>query len=766
MSPAPKPPAMTAVNSSPNEDIQGKLRIYGAISAMRDSRMPSNAQITQILHYAKTYSPVDEKRLSTDGKTLISDIRDILSTFSRSLEDKNQGELLQRFVWSTRGVDTSSVKPKDGDKKQANAHVDQAKSDAAEANKHLRTLLNIILTNGEARKLVADAGTIGRDLLAKGAGKAAESLAPKPDQLERADDTAPHDHFVDSDPLASGKAKADKVKATADNTKAAVATSDSEVDSDDSDVVDPKSSSGKDVKNSLLGRVKALHSSNKPVLDDGRAWLTNEYFPESRRERWIWRGKKVIIECQRHADYQESVRWLLDAVDAWAARAMEAGPCFAFLPLSSFAPFSSALAGAPLDPIFDAARVLAQDSANDEGLRNWWKNVDGYVRKPATSPSRDPRLVHASCGTLGRTFYDGKYKGHFEAVMNATSGWFKSFADDPLNKALAQDFARLTRDLLFDGDGNLQFKKKLWEDVRNVILPTLVDTIGFIPIPRIEYTDDSFEVIVENLTLSGRHLFPNIVEVEAHNHMRFSPYTAAGKGDASRHEFTFTFAQIHADMRDVAFSFRTKTGIKMNDSGLADVVLGGEGLSATVTLTSSKDTSSVFNVANVRVKVGSLKFRLRDTKHDLLYKTFKPLATRLIKTQLKKAIADAIRTGFEYIDGQLVGVRDRMEEAKGTDDESRRQVLAEMFKRKKEDAVSVVSDSKASNAQFKVVASKDKSLMPQSGHPDGWVNRTAEKKEQQQAVDETNDWRSTAFDIPSQHTTNTSVNSSVPVGRV
>jgi hypothetical protein len=26
-------------------------------------------------------------------------------------------------------------------------------------------------------------------------------------------------------------------------------------------------------------------------------------------------------------------------------------------------------------------RVLAQDAKNDEGLRQWWSDVDGYVRK-------------------------------------------------------------------------------------------------------------------------------------------------------------------------------------------------------------------------------------------------------------------------------------------------------------------------------------------------------------------------------------------------
>ncbi|KAJ7041872.1 hypothetical protein C8F04DRAFT_1252363 [Mycena alexandri] len=773
MSAPPAPPTMTPVGSNPKPDIDSNLRLYGAINALRDSRLPTNAQIVQVLEYVKNNSPVDEKKLSTEGRRLVGDIRDILSTFSGLLQEKNKGEILQRFVWATRDVNTTSLTPAEGEKDKGKADVDKAKRDAQEAAHHLRTLLSLVLTNAEMRKLLADAGTIGRDLLAKGASKAAESIAPPREQLERADDHAPHDKFHDDDPLARGKAKAQTTTSTLE--ASASTSSDSASSSSDSDEPSPATEKAKSGKKSLLGRVKALHSSNKPALDNGRAWLTDEYFPEERRERFIWRGKKVVVECQKHDDYQASVRWILDAIDAWAVRAQQVGKDAkqgeGLLPAATLAQDPSLrsalsllrtllerIAEAPLDPIFDAARVLAADAAKDEGLRNWWKNVDGYVRKvllQAGYITEDASTTRArELRDTGRMFYDEKYKSHFDAVVDAMSGWLKSIAEDPLNKALAQDFARLTRDLLFDSEGNLQFKKKLWEDVRGVILPTLVDKVGVIPIPRVEYTDDSLDLVVENLTLSGRHLFPNVVEVDAHNFLRFSPYTAAAKGDASRHEFTFTFAQIHADMRDVAFSFRTKTGIKMRDSGLADVVLGGEGLTATVTLTSSKDTSSVFSVARVRVKVGSLKFRIRDTKHDLLYKTFKPLATRLVKKQIQKALADAIRTGFEYVDGQLVGVRDRMDEAKGSDDGSRREVLAELFKRKKDDAASTAS-SVAKSSQFKVVASKQNSLLPDSGHPDGWVNRTAEKKaqQQQQLADQGDDWRSDAFDIKSSRAT-------------
>lgn len=95
-------------------------------------------------------------------------------------------------------------------------------------------------------------------------------------------------------------------------------------------------------------------------------------------------------------------------------------------------------------------------------------------------------------------------------------------------------------------------------------------------------------------------------------------------------------------------------------------------------MSTKRDQSSVFRVQDIHVKVGTLKFAIRDSKHDFLYKTLRPLATALIKRQLQKVIKDTLRTGLEYIDGQLVGVRDRMADAKAKEGESRTDVLMDV----------------------------------------------------------------------------------------
>lgn len=154
-------------------------------------------------------------------------------------------------------------------------------------------------------------------------------------------------------------------------------------------------------------------------------------------------------------------------------------------------------------------------------------------------------------------------------------------------------------------------------------------------------------------------------------------------------------------------------------------------MQATVHLVSAdKDKSSVFKVKNVRVKVDSLKFSIRDSKHDILYKTLRPLATALIKKQIQKAVADAITTGMEYVDGQLVAVRDRVSEARASPDSSKTDVLRSAFRGKREDGEETVSArSVERKSQFKVVAKRDSSILPGHGHPSGWATKAQERAE-------------------------------------
>lgn len=784
-------------------DVDRKMRFYGVIEAFRAGKLPDNQQIDETLRYVNSHSLVKVDELSPDGQKLISDSRDIIETARLIVKDKNADELFQNFVWHTSETDFNKAKV-DTDA-AAPITKDDAKNDGRQAIANLRTILTLVLTNSEARKLLSDIQLIGRDLFARGAIKASEKARPTQDQLSQVDDAAPSDHFAgatgptgtNATPQVGGTVGGRQVahdpktgntivtnpdgttrtagsvgqdaQATAqahiDETKTAMAT-----DNPDG------------TKKTLKERLVAGYNSVTDRIPDERKDQANEHveraknflrdeFPEDRRDQFIYRLKKVIVECQKHQDYVQALTWFLDIFETYIGHGKNlssntTGQASEVLHDPALRQASTELRtllerfanGRSMEGIEDASRALYEAAQKDEGLRNWFRDFDDFIRKTLLEPGYvlSPQCTRRwdELTDSGRAYFTDKYKGHMDNLFDALAAWFKAWSDDPLLNRFSADWKRLTKDLLFDADGNLTFKPQLWGDIRSVILPAVIEKVGYIPIPRIEYTDNTLDLVIENLTLQGANLFPNIISLEAHNFFQFSPYKAIP--DKNHHNFTFTFSQVQADMRDVAFYFNKKNGFpKIKDSGLADVFLGGEGLTVTVQLVSAdpKDRTSVFHVKHVNVKLDSLKFSVRDSKHDLLYKTLKPLATGLVKKQISKAITDAITTGFEYIDEQLVQVRDHMDEAKGNDELSRKDAIKSLFERKQEEVASGKgSVHHKSGSQFKIVSKRDSTIIPNAGHESGWINKQAEREA---AVGEGETWHSKAFSIVNPTTSST-----------
>jgi hypothetical protein len=98
----------------------------------------------------------------------------------------------------------------------------------------------------------------------------------------------------------------------------------------------------------------------------------------------------------------------------------------------------------------------------------------GYVLEEDCN--REGREIRES----GRKFWEERYRSHFDNLFDSIGNLFKAMAEDPLNKRFGEDWARLTRDLLFDSEGSLKFKPELWADIRTVFVPTLVDQVSML----------------------------------------------------------------------------------------------------------------------------------------------------------------------------------------------------------------------------------------------------------------------------------------------
>ncbi|KAI6153000.1 hypothetical protein BKA82DRAFT_4085040 [Pisolithus tinctorius] len=594
-------------------DVDRKLRFYGVIQAFRQGRMPDNRQIDETLKYVNEHSPVDVDQLSPDGKKLVQDSRDIIET-------ARHYELFQKFVWHTRDVSIEAAKTDPSEASQVNQKT----------VRHLRTILTLILTNSEVRKLLSTSRRGGQKV---GPGEVPVLGAKIPgtgvtvEQHPHADEpkvvTGEGEEKPGSQAVREGMEQAQRQygnavgqagevkEQTYQNAQQKARKNVGGTRAETSQEAEKKKQGFmervKGVRENVAERIPQQHKDKaQEQYERGRKFLAEEYFPEERRDQFIYRGKKVIIECQKHEDYQDAFRWLLSVAEEYANRGLavagrgkESGEAIISDPtlrhsMSELRELMERFAnGKSMNIIFDATDALIDDARRDEEFRNWFKRLNNYIHRILLEAGY---VLDEGCNSegneireSGRKFWDGKYRTHFDNLFNAVGKWFSAMADDPLNKRFGEDWARLTKDLLFDSEGSLKFKPELWSDIRKVIVPALVDKVGYIPIPRVEYTDDTVDLVVENLTLQGRNLFPNIVTLDAHNFLKFSPYNTIS--DEHHHEFVFKFAQMQ----------RT-CGTHCN----------------------------------------------------------------------------GIHTGLEYLDGQLVAVRDRMKEAKTSSDTSRTQALQEV----------------------------------------------------------------------------------------
>ena len=117
-------------------NLRLQMRLFGVVEAFRLGRMPDNAQIDRALTHVINNSPVDEGKLSPEGRRLTQDVRDVIETARVMVQRKNADELFQNFMWSTRQVDLSHAKkdpnevlPVDGQK--VNQDKEQGKLQAS-----------------------------------------------------------------------------------------------------------------------------------------------------------------------------------------------------------------------------------------------------------------------------------------------------------------------------------------------------------------------------------------------------------------------------------------------------------------------------------------------------------------------------------------------------------------------------------------------------------------------------------------------------------
>lgn len=295
--------------------INQKLQLYGIYSAFANGKVPSNKQIDVALNSALASKPLSSpsSKLSEEGKTLVADLRDVIQKAKVLLLTKNEGNLLQDFIWDCQQLDGGNAKLPGNptDKETAQQH-------GQEALEGLKTLGELLLSNGQFRKLLSDATILLRDMAGDAATNVAGKVNPNEDQLAQIDQPAEDNTWHDVPDLSRENLKNqassayNKNKPFSRDDAAAAAqegldTAQQHPTGDNQEAAQTGASTAADnlkaqARENVPDETQEKARNAKSALAQNTKNYMSKKMPQERRDQTIWRLKKMITEIQGHSD--------------------------------------------------------------------------------------------------------------------------------------------------------------------------------------------------------------------------------------------------------------------------------------------------------------------------------------------------------------------------------------------------------------------------------------------------------------------------------
>jgi len=206
-------------------------------------------------------------------------------------------------------------------------------------------------------------------------------------------------------------------------------------------------------------------------------------------------------------------------------------------------------------------------------------------------------------------------------------------------------------------------------DFFNVFLPLAVQSIQYIPIPRLTISTPSIDLLLENLilepgeTINNTSFFPFRMRIETQNALEIR------KGRCRTCSSITSLATIKLEgitlrAEDVGYWLRARHGLIIpgfTDTGLASFSIGKRGIDLHLDVEIAKNRiSNILSLRGVQVRIHSFNYTLRQSRFSFLLWLFKPLLKRLVRKALERAIAENVQAALEFADREILFARERL----------------------------------------------------------------------------------------------------------
>ncbi|KAJ2454993.1 hypothetical protein EV183_001097 [Coemansia sp. RSA 2336] len=326
-------------------------------------------------------------------------------------------------------------------------------------------------------------------------------------------------------------------------------------------------------------------------------------------------------------------------------------------------------------------RKLA-DETQDFGT--WAMDVDADELTSEEFKTRSQHLIDKSHEVLS-----DEERTHFRILSSETTNYMHAVRDNPLIDGYKTDMVALAHSITgseLNAEERREHYRALREDVM-ANLPVLIQTIRYIPLPRIAGQNKEIEFAADNVVLDLKHFVPERMSLNSHSEI-YPRAKVLGEKSATRSKqgfhgeqyFTLTLTGIHFVAKRVAFYIKKKKGMpRLAEKGIADMLVGGRGMDVVMQVrrlhgsekpkvpaektgsSKGKETEGTsplrskreLDIVDVNVKLHDLDIKVKENKHNisgaLALALMKPVARKLIAKNIAKALTENLIAGDQLM---------------------------------------------------------------------------------------------------------------------
>jgi len=237
-----------------------------------------------------------------------------------------------------------------------------------------------------------------------------------------------------------------------------------------------------------------------------------------------------------------------------------------------------------------------------------------------------------------------KYADELDEFFNRSDEFLTNLRNDETISVLRHHAGIVASDLSFvNKEGAVQVDMDMLGKLRDVIVPIMAESLKYIPLPRIEDSNESRDYWVDSIVLCGYDIIPENIRFKMYSDSEVSLRDVKTQHSDTRLEISLD--HIRTELKNLEFFYHRKTFPELTEQGRATVRIGGKGASLKfvfkVEQTANDEVPKLKEgYADFHISKMDIDFDKKSLTHDVLVPLMTGMWNLQIQSRIEKAVED------------------------------------------------------------------------------------------------------------------------------